>query len=335
MRINRSSSVALILLVSLSYFVLSLGESVSASSTVPMANTESKSPNLILTSANPQLDCRGSGELKGGHPGWSAPESIKLTAIDLGNQTYGVFWCPASAPAGQGVISYTLTEPSRAGTCETTETYCAISGITDKTPLWIMATDATGSYKDLGNAIQNSGDIDQCEPTSLTCSVRHELLSTGFAGISGNGAADCTFAAVANWEKISLGLPINQKLLTAEFAATGGSGKGLTDDQVFSYWKRIGINGVHLNSASRLPIDPVTLKQVVGGTSKTAVIAQLNFSTGSTFAGVQISSPSFHWLVVDGYTGTGPVVVTWGKSYQMTWQQWNLEAMNMWRISAN
>ena len=256
MRINRSSWVALILLVSLSYFVLSLGESVSASITVPMANTESTSPNLILTAANPQLDCRGSGELKGGHPGWSAPESIKLTAIDLGNQTYGVFWCPASAPAGQGVISYTLTEPSRAGTCETTETYCAISGITDKTPLWIMATDATGS------------------------------------------------------------------------------GRGLTDDQVFSYWKKNGVNGVHLNSATRLPIDPVTLKQVVGGPSKTAVIAQLNFSTGSTFAGVQISSPSFHWLVVVGYTGTGPVIVTWGKSYQMTWQQWNLEAMNMWKISA-
>ena len=334
MRINRSSSVALILLVSLSYFVLSLGESVSASITVPMANTESTSPNLFLASAKPRLDCRGSGELGGVHPGWSSPESIKLTVVDFHNSMYGVFWCPASAPAGQGVISYTLTEPSRAGTCETTETYCAISGITDKTPLWIMATDATGSYKGVGNAIQNSGDIDQCDPTSLTCSVRHELLSTGFAGISGNGAADCTFAAVANWEKISLGVSVNQKLLSAQFAATGGFGKGLTDDQVFSYWKGNGINGVHLNSASRLPIDPVTLKQVVGGPSKTAVIAQLKFSVGSTFAGVQISSPSFHWLVVDGYTGTGPVVVTWGKSYQMTWQQWNLEAMNMWRISA-
>ena len=336
MSINRIASVALVALVSFSYLGLSLSDSVSASTTLPTVNTASNVSDASLAAANPQLDCRGSGELRGAHPGWSSPQAPELTLVALDNSTFGVFWCPAAAPAGQGAISYTVTEPSHGRSCETTLTYCAMSGISASTPLWLMATDATGSYRGLGNAIQNSGDIDQCDPTSTPCSIPHELLSTGFAGNhGGNSITDCTFAAVANWEKIALGLPIDQKRLDAEFATTNGAGKGLTDDQVFSFWKENGIDGVHLNTATRLAVDPVTLEQVVGDPKIKAVIAQLNFSVGSTFGGVQISAASYHWVVIDGYTTMGPLAVTWGKTYQMTWQQWNMEAMNMWRISAN
>lgn len=336
MRIKRSASVALLVAVSISYFGLSLSDSVSASTTLATVNSNSKTSDLIVTAANPQLDCRGSGEVQGIHPGWSSPNATKLTIIDMGKSTFGVFWCPASAPSGLGSISYTITESTRGGTCETTQTSCVMSGITKSTPLWIMATDATGSYVGLENAVQNDGVIGQCVQNSSACIAQEELVSTSFAGkYRKDHVTDCTFAAAANWEKIVFGAPINQKRLDAEFATTGGVGKGLTDDQVFAYWKSHGINGFHLNNASSLPVDPVTLEQTVNDPKIKAVIAQLSFSAGSTFAGELISSPSFHWVVIDGFTATGPLAVTWGKTYQMTWQQWNLEAMKMWKISAN
>ncbi|MEJ0014881.1 MAG: hypothetical protein WDN07_05100 [Actinomycetota bacterium] len=64
-----------------------------------------------------------------------------------------------------------------------------------------------------------------------------------------------------------------------------------------------------------------------------APIAELHFSAGQNFAGVQIQNATYHWVVVDGYTSTGPLVVTWGQTMQMTWQQWNLEVAGAWGIS--
>jgi hypothetical protein len=46
--------------------------------------------------------------------------------------------------------------------------------------------------------------------------------------------ADCTFTAVANWEKVVLGTPGNATQVSAEFSASAGGANGLTDDQVFS-----------------------------------------------------------------------------------------------------
>jgi len=59
----------------------------------------------------------------------------------------------------------------------------------------------------------------------------------------------------------------------------------------------------------------------------------LNFTKGQNFAGVTLPDSSYHWVVVDGYTPEGPLVATWGKTLQMTWQQWNLEVVSMWGIT--
>ena len=37
--------------------------------------------------------------------------------------------------------------------------------------------------------------------------------------------------------------------------------------------------------------------------------------------------------VVDGFTPQGPLIVTWGHTLQMTWEQWNAEVVSMWGIS--
>jgi hypothetical protein len=42
-----------------------------------------------------------------------------------------------------------------------------------------------------------------------------------------------------------------------------------------------------------------------------------------------------HVVVVDGYTPEGPLVVSWGTTIQMSWQQWNVEVIGMWGINAS
>ena len=150
------------------------------------------------------------------------------------------------------------------------------------------------------------------------------------------GLGNCTFASVANWEQIVLGIHPDARQLAIEFAAAGGSKNvGLTNDQVLNYWRDFGISGIYLKSAKGYYVDAQNLKYALDTTSVGAVIAQIKFVAGGNFGGYQFSHESFHWLVVDGYTSTGPVVVTWGKTIQMTWDQWKIQAVSMWGITTS
>ena len=149
-----------------------------------------------------------------------------------------------------------------------------------------------------------------------------------------SGKANCTFAAVANWEEIVLGMHPDATQLAIEFAAAGGSKNvGLTNDQVLTYWRDFGIAGVHLKSASAYYVEAQNLKYALDASSVGVVIAQIKFVAGVNFGGYHFAHDSYHWLVVDGYTSTGPVVVTWGKTIQMTWDQWKIQAVSMWGIT--
>lgn len=287
----------------------------------------------LVTSSNPALICTGSGELSGSHPGWSSAKAIDLTLVALDNSGFGVYWCPAAAPSGKGVISYTVTAALNAITCETTDTQCVMFGITPQTTLSIMATDQTGSYPIVGNPYQNDGVIS----TPSVSSTANVNIKTGFLSSYGNdvatGLQNCTFAAVANWEQVVLGLKPDPTSINVEFQRSGGAASGLTNNQLFAYWITYGIGGVHLKRADPQSIDPVSLKASVGDPKIKAVIAQLHFAKGQNFAGVQVNEPSYHWVVIDGFTPTGPVAISWGKTLQMTWQQWNVEVISAWKIS--
>ena len=107
---------------------------------------------------------------------------------------------------------------------------------------------------------------------------------------------------------------------------------GLTTDQVFNYWRTFGIAGVLLKNSDALAIDPINLQRAIDDPNVRTVIASLNLVKNQNSAGTSNPNPSYHWVVVTGYTPQGPLVVTWGQTLQMTWQQWNLEAVTMWRI---
>jgi hypothetical protein len=209
-----------------------------------------------------------------------------------------------------------------------------MTGISPASNLTLMATDETGSYLSSDPAIQNSGLPTSCVKSRMFCNPGSTgLVFPAYGNVAPTGFGNCTFAAVANWEQIVLGIHPDPASINEQFKSAGGSGAlGLTDDQVFNYWSSFGIAAVFLKSAHSIPIDPQSLMRSVDDRGVRAVIASLNLAKNQNFAGTTNPAASYHWVVIDGYTPQGPLVVTWGKRVQMSWQQWNLEAVMSWSL---
>ncbi len=118
-----------------------------------------------------------------------------------------------------------------------------------------------------------------------------------------------------------------------EFAEAGGSAAdGLTMSQLFNYWDEDGIAGYYLHGYTSYYTDQVDVEN--GVLDYTAMIASLNFVAGDYIGDEQVSAGG-HVVVVDGYTPEGPLVVSWGTTIQMSWQQWNAEVTGMFGINAS
>ena len=191
------------LLAAMSVFSLSFEMAISQASTA--LNTINSIPQPAKS--DPHLICDGSGELSGQHPGWSDPASQQITVVPLGNSNFGVYWCPATAPNGIGQISYTVTSPLGAITCETSQLSCVMNGIFKSSKLTLMATDETGTYSAKAIAVANSGVPMPCVKTLMRCNPGPDARTfQTFGNLAPEGVGDCTFAAVANWEFITLGI---------------------------------------------------------------------------------------------------------------------------------
>jgi hypothetical protein len=145
---------------------------------------------------------------------------------------------------------------------------------------------------------------------------------------------DCTFAAAANWEQIKLDLEDDPTVIGYEFAQAGGTAeRGLAQSALWSYWKKSGIDGVDLTSLDRLTTDQEDVEN--GVRDYTAMIVEFSFVANDGFGLMTIETPGIHDAVVDGFTPEGPLVVTWGQTIQMTWEQWSDEIVGMWAIEAS
>jgi hypothetical protein len=143
---------------------------------------------------------------------------------------------------------------------------------------------------------------------------------------------DCTFAAAANWEEIILGIPPDPARLSDEFDSAQGTESGLTQEQFLSYWQQRGIAGVVAKRFLRYSTARYATRDAVRGSG--AVIAELSFAGNASFAQYWVSE-GLHEVVVDGFTPAGPLVVSWGRTLQMSWTQWHAEAIGMWAIEAS
>jgi hypothetical protein len=130
-----------------------------------------------------------------------------------------------------------------------------------------------------------------------------------------------------------LGANPDPTVIGYEFAQAGGSATdGLLMSQLFNYWYVDGIAGYYLHGYTSYYTDQVDVEN--GVLDYGAMIASLNFVTGD-YIGTQQVNAGGHIVVVDGYTPEGPLVVTWGTTIQMSWQQWNAEATAMYGINAS
>ena len=143
---------------------------------------------------------------------------------------------------------------------------------------------------------------------------------------------DCTFAAAADWEQIVAGAYPDPQLIENEFLAAGGTPDGgLSIEGLWAYWQQQGIAGIVAAGVQSYSTDQATVQNLVR--SNGAVIAELQFGAGGAVAQFAVP-PGNHVLVVDGFTPVGPLVVSWGLTLQMTWQQWNAEAIGVWTVTA-
>jgi hypothetical protein len=143
---------------------------------------------------------------------------------------------------------------------------------------------------------------------------------------------DCTFAAAADWEQIVAGADPDSQLIENQFLAAGGTPDGgLSIEGLWVYWQQQGIAGIVASGVQSYGTDQATLQGLVR--SNGAVIGELQFGPGGAVAQFAVP-PGYHVLVVDGFTPVGPLVVSWGLTLQMTWQQWNSEAIGVWTVTA-
>jgi len=144
---------------------------------------------------------------------------------------------------------------------------------------------------------------------------------------------DCAFAAAADWEQIVLKVEPDETVVGYQFAEAGGTALGgIAQTAVWSYWEHYGIDGIVQTGLESFNLTPTNVENAVR--DYTALIVELRFVANDYIARYNVSA-GIHDVVVDGFTPEGPLVVSWGKTLQMTWEQWDDEAVGMWAISAS
>ena len=142
--------------------------------------------------------------------------------------------------------------------------------------------------------------------------------------------AICTFAAIGDWESIIKNSRPNPILMGIDFGRAGGDSKnGITMEDAFKYWKKQNINGQLLVRVDTLKPSKKNLKLAVRKYG--AVLASMQL-TDNGFLGNLRTSAGGHEIVVDGFTPSGPEIVTWGQTFVISWQQWKDFAQNIYGI---
>jgi hypothetical protein len=171
--------------------------------------------------------------------------------------------------------------------------------------------------------------LDWCTNDTVGCDLGPLIASfPTYGNVYPAELGDCTFAAAADWEIVKGFAPPDAATIGYEFAQAGGSATdGLTEAQLQNYWESSGIAGVVISGVAAVATDEADLEAAVSQYG--AVMAGLQlFDNG--YLGYWETSASYHEVVVDGFTPEGPIVVTWGQTAQMTWQQWTAEAQDAW-----
>ena len=252
------------------------------------------------------------------------------------------------APCASGVGGASITFVANTGSSDHLWTIYVIAKGSGGTSRWAHMTLDQPSVSSQGNRTTQAANP-STNPTGVPAALA-AYLDTCIAGpdcyygpitnaystygnLGPSALQDCTFAAAAYWEQIVLGVTPESSVIESDFAAAGGTPNGLPITALWSYWTEQGINGITLAGITNYATDHADVENAVRDYG--ALIAILQFGS-TTYVGQYAVAPgSQHVVVVDGFTPEGPLVVTWGQTLQMTWQQWDAEATALYDIAAH
>jgi hypothetical protein len=142
-----------------------------------------------------------------------------------------------------------------------------------------------------------------------------------YGNVYPSNLSDCMFAAAAHWQIIVLKKTPSASAVIEDYRkASVSDHSGINEDVFYWYWTAHGIAGSRIsdwhdiNVTNRTDIERSVRRHK-------AVFAIFNFHEGATLGGSKVGVGG-HAAIIDGYTKTGPLVVTWGSTYQMTWREY-------------
>lgn len=161
----------------------------------------------------------------------------------------------------------------------------------------------------------------RCADDAVCFRSTHRTNFPHYGNVYPSNLADCMFAAAANWQTIVLGTTPSSPQVKREYlAAAQSSSSGVDEDLFIWWWKTKGIGNVRVQGWEVLSqINEERIKEEIR--QYKAVFAIFTFRRNATVAGRPVGVGG-HAAIIDGYTEKGPLVVTWGATYQMTWGEY-------------
>ena len=152
-----------------------------------------------------------------------------------------------------------------------------------------------------------------------------------YGNIGPHDIGDCMMAATADWTETTFGsAPAAQAIVgdyrAAESKLNGGADIGLSAAQLFSYWRSNGIAGTILTG-----VKPISTNEVRPELNSYVLFATANLPSGYPLGDGQ--GGGHGWILV-GYSSFGPMVVSWGQEFQISWADFDAWTTGVWVLGA-
>jgi len=192
--------------------------------------------------------------------------------------------------------------------------------------LSIQATYATLPVPPPAAQMQMADSIKVHVPAPVDLGAKYTYNDYGNYPTGTSGAlGDCGMATAADWVETTFGnAPPRQEVIDDYWALEdqyeGGGDNGMSTQALFDYWQANPIGGALLTSEEPVSGDSTVQADLVGG--------------HALVSGVAIpGQPGHLWLLV-GYSGYGPMIVSWGEEFQISWANYDAWTSGTWELTA-
>jgi len=187
-----------------------------------------------------------------------------------------------------------------------------------------------GSYSRLQHRQQIMSDAN-CDRQEHCFRSTEQIDFPTYGNVYPSNLSDCLFAAAADWRIIVRHhTPQSADVIADYRRATAGGHTGIDVETFSTYWTRHGIAGHRIHGWHTVNMAGVDDVEAAVRRHKALLVIFL-FHDGDTVGGVH-AGVGGHAAIIDGYGTKGPLVVTWGTTYQMTWSEYWTSVRSLYAI---